>query len=99
MKIDALKNIAQKYNTIVLAIHHINKSSASSGNLGIHSLKGSSNIVQKADKVIMIKGADRDDKHRLVLSLKSRDEAPFELLTKFNFETMTYERLVENEYR
>ena len=94
MKIDALKSIAQKYNTLVLAIHHINKSSASSGNLGIHSLKGSSNVVQKADKVIMIKGADREDTHRLVTSVKSRDEAPFEMLSKFHFETMTYERMV-----
>lgn len=93
MKIDALKSIAQKHNTLVLAIHHINKSSASTGNLGIHSLKGSSNVVQKADKVMMIKGADRDDKHRHVSSVKSRDEAPFEMITKFHFETMTYERL------
>jgi|TARA_R100000482_G_scaffold60745_2_gene22261 hypothetical protein len=97
MKIDALKSIAQKYNTLVLAIHHINKSSASSGQLGIHSLKGSSNVVQKADKVIMIKGADREDTHRLVTSVKSRDEAPFEMLSRFHFETMTYERLDLND--
>lgn len=93
MKIDALKSIAQKNNTLVLAIHHINKSSATSGQLGIHSLKGSSNVVQKADKVIMIKGADRDDKYRLVTSVKSRDESPLEILTKFHYETMTYERI------
>ena len=42
----------------------------------------------------MIKGADREDTHRLVTSVKSRDEAPFEMLSKFHFETMTYERMV-----
>lgn len=90
MKIDALKSIAQKHNTVVLAIHHINKSSAQAGNLGVHSLKGSSNVVQKADKVIMIKGADRDDKYRTISSVKSRDESPFEMVAMFNYETMTY---------
>ena len=92
MKIDALKSIAQKHNTLVLAIHHINKNSAQAGNLGIHSLKGSSNVVQKSDKVIMIKGESRDERLRLVQSVKSRDEAPFELMTEFDFETMTYRK-------
>jgi archaellum biogenesis ATPase FlaH len=93
MKIDALKSIAQKHNTVVLAIHHINKSSAMAGNLGVHSLKGSSNVVQKADKVIMIKGANRDDKLRTISSVKSRDEAPFEMIAEFNYETMTYKKV------
>ena len=97
MKIDALKNIAQKHNTLVIAIHHINKSSASTGQLGIHSLKGSSNVVQKADKVILVRGNSRDDMYRTIQSVKSRDEAPFEMLARFTFETMQYERLDYNE--
>lgn len=97
MKIDALKNIAQKHNTLVIAIHHINKSSASTGQLGIHSLKGSSNVVQKADKVILVRGNSRDDMYRTIQSVKSRDEAPFEMLARFTFETMQYERLNYNE--
>lgn len=97
MKIDALKNIAQKHNTLVIAIHHINKSSASTGQLGIHSLKGSSNVVQKADKVILVRGTSRDDMYRSIQSVKSRDEAPFEMLARFTFETMQYERLDYNE--
>lgn len=99
MKIDALKNIAQKHNTLVLAIHHINKNSAVAGNLGIHSLKGSSNVVQKADKVIMIKGNNRDEKLRLVQSVKSRDESPFQLVSEFDFETMTYRKANLDEYQ
>ena len=63
------------------------------GNLGVHSLKGSSNVVQKADKVIMIKGANRDDKLRTISSVKSRDEAPFEMIAEFNYETMTYKKV------
>lgn len=90
--IAGLKNIAQKNNTIVMAIHHINKSSAVAGNLGLHSLKGSSNIVQKADKVIMLKGA-KDDIYRTINSEKSRDENHYELLTKFHPETFTFTKV------
>lgn len=93
MKINALKSMAQKHNLIIFAIHHINKSSATSGQLGIHSLKGSSNVVQKADKVILIRGANRDDKYRMIQSVKSRDENAFEMMAKFNYETMTYEKV------
>ena len=93
MKINALKSMAQKHNLIIFAIHHINKSSATSGQLGIHSLKGSSSVVQKADKVILIRGANRDDKYRMIQSVKSRDENAFEMMAKFNYETMTYEKV------
>jgi len=90
--INGLKSIAQKNNTIVIAVHHINKSSAVNGNLGIHSLKGSSNIVQKADKVIMLKG-ERDDAYRTITSEKSRDDASYELLAKFEPETFTFRKV------
>lgn len=90
--IDGLKNIAQKNNTIVIAVHHINKSSAVNNSLGIHSLKGSSNIVQKADKVIMLKG-QRDDAYRTINSEKSRDDHSYELLAKFEPETFTFKKV------
>ena len=90
--IDGLKNIAQRNNTIVIAVHHVNKASAVGGQLGIHSLKGSSNIVQKADKVLMLKGA-RDDAYRTIKSEKSRDESSYELITKFVPETFTFEKV------
>ena len=37
--IDALKQIAQRNNTLIFAIHHLNKASASQGTVGLHSLK------------------------------------------------------------
>ena len=92
MIIDGLKNIAQRNNTIVIAVHHVNKASAVGGQLGIHSLKGSSNIVQKADKVLMLKGA-RDDAYRTIKSEKSRDEASYQLVTRFEPETFTFEKV------
>jgi hypothetical protein len=93
--IEGLRDIAAKNNTIIFAIHHINKSSAIGGNLGLHSLKGSSNVVQKADKVIMIRG-DRDEMYRVIESVKSRDEGSFSMASMFNYETMTFQK-VEQE--
>jgi len=90
--IDGLKQIAQRNDTIVIAIHHVNKASAAQGSIGLHSLKGSSNVVQKADKVMVVKG-NRNEMHRTITSEKSRDEARFELITTFQYKTMTFERL------
>jgi len=89
--IDGLKAIAQKHNTIVFAVHHINKAAATGGNLGLHSLKGSSNVVQKADKVLIVSG-DREEVYRTITSAKSRDEGQFEMLAKFKYETMKFEK-------
>ena len=74
-------------------MHHINKAAAMGGNLGLHSLKGSSNIVQKADKVLLVTG-NREDVYRTITSAKSRDEGQFEMLAKFKYETMTFEKAV-----
>jgi len=90
--IGALKEIAQKHNIIIIAVHHVNKASASTSSLSLHSLKGSTNVVQKADKVIMVKG-NRDEKLRMVCSEKSRDEGRFELTAYFHYETMTFEQV------
>jgi hypothetical protein len=90
--IDALKQIAQRNNTLIFAIHHLNKASASQGTVGLHSLKGSSNVVQKADKVIVLKG-NRNEIYRTVMSEKSRDDGRLEFVTEFNPETMTFKRI------
>ena len=90
--VDGLKQIAQRNDTIVLAIHHVNKASATQGAIGLHSLKGSSNVVQKADKVMVVKG-NRNEIHRTITSEKSRDEARFEMLTNFDYSTMTFTKL------
>lgn len=89
--IDGLKSIAQRSNALVIAVHHINKASASQGTIGLHSLKGSSNVVQKADKVLVVKGS-RNANERLVVSEKTRDGKRYELKTMFKPETMTFER-------
>lgn len=91
--IDTLKQIAQKNHTIVFAIHHVNKMSASNNQISLHSLKGSSNVVQKADKVILIRG-EESERHRVIQSAKSRDEDKLELVCQFNYETMTFEQTI-----
>jgi hypothetical protein len=90
--IDALKQIAQRNNTLIFAIHHLNKASASQGTVGLHSLKGSSNVVQKADKVIVLKG-NRNEIYRTIMSEKSRDDGKLEFVTEFHPETMTFKRI------
>ena len=90
--IDALKQIAQRNNTLIFAIHHLNKASAAQGTVGLHSLKGSSNVVQKADKVIVLKG-NRNEIYRTVMSEKSRDDGKLEFVTEFHPETMTFKRI------
>ena len=93
--IGALKQIAQKTNIIIVAIHHLNKTSASNNVINLHSLKGSSNVVQKADKVILIKG-NRDDSLRVVQSVKSRDEGSFEMSATFDTNTMQFNLIGRN---
>ena len=87
-----MKQIAQRNNTLIFAIHHLNKASASQGTVGLHSLKGSSNVVQKADKVIVLKG-NRNEIYRTVMSEKSRDDGKLEFVTEFHPETMTFKRI------
>ena len=87
--IGALKEMAQKHNIIIVAVHHVNKISAAGNTIALHSLKGSTNVVQKADKVIMVKG-NRDEKARVITSEKSRDDGKFEMTALFDYETMTF---------
>mgnify|MGYP003131956102 CR=1 FL=1 len=94
--IGALKQIAQKTNIIIIAIHHLNKASAANNVINLHSLKGSSNVVQKADKVVLIKG-NRDDPAREIMSVKSRDEGRFKMLAAFNANNMTFEQIGGND--
>tara|TARA_Y100001973_G_C5183666_1_gene326449 strand:- start:136 stop:1926 length:1791 start_codon:yes stop_codon:yes gene_type:complete len=89
--IDGLKGIAQRNHTIVIAVHHINKVSASQGVVGLHSLKGSTNVVQKADKVLVVKG-NRNEIHRVINSEKSRDEGRFEMIAEFDYNTFTFNK-------
>lgn len=77
-----LKRIAKKYKIIVIAVHHISKSSIldKDGNtkkLTSHAGKGSSAVEQEADKVIIIEG-EQNNGVRTIRSGKARDESPFE---------------------
>jgi len=90
--IGALKEMAQKHNIIIIAVHHVNKISAAGNTIALHSLKGSTNVVQKADKVIMVKG-NRDEKARVISSEKSRDDGKFEMTALFDYETMTFRQV------
>ena len=90
--IDGLKQIAQRNNIIIIAISHLNKMSAASNVVTLHSLKGSSNLVQKADKVLVIKG-ERNEKVRTISSEKSRDEDRFEMTCFFETNDFTFKTL------
>ena len=50
------------------------------------------NVVQKADKVIVLKG-NRNEIYRTVMSEKSRDDGKLEFVTEFHPETMTFKRI------
>ena len=90
--VDHLKQIAQKNNIIIIAIHHLNKMSAVNNTINLHSLKGSSNIVQKADKVLIVKG-NRAEIVRTISSEKSRDENRFEMTAHFDYNTFTFTQI------
>jgi hypothetical protein len=90
----ALKEMAQKYNTIIFVVHHISKDAAldrdkKQRELNIHSGKGSSSAEQKADKVIGVEG-NMDSKFRVIKSLKARDEEKFTLSLIFNKDTFRF---------
>ena len=48
--------------------------------------------MQKADKVIVLKG-NRNEIYRTVMSEKSRDDGKLEFVTEFNPETMTFKKV------
>ncbi|MBC8553716.1 MAG: AAA family ATPase [Candidatus Brocadiales bacterium] len=80
-----LKHIAEKFNIIVIGIHHTDKATLRGGKVSLASLKGTSAYVQKADKVLAINGTAKH-LYRSLDALKARDEKeisiPFELVRK-----------------
>ena len=77
-------------------MNHISKSATYEPRLSVHSAKGNSVIEQKADKVIGIMG-DRDTNKRILRSLKSRDEARFQIALNFEYETMRFKEMKNAE--
>jgi predicted ATP-dependent serine protease len=86
----ALKQLAVKYNIILLAVHHIPKSKAEdaegrSRKLTKHSGAGSAAIEDKADKIILLEGNEKSP-YRRISSAKARDESPFDTTLMFDAE-------------
>ena len=85
-----LKRIAKKYRIIIIAVHHISKSSIQDpqGNrrsLTVHAGKGSSAVEQEADKVLLFEG-NINEPVRRIRSAKARDESPFDTYMMFDAE-------------
>tara|TARA_R110002051_G_C8758853_1_gene501345 strand:- start:2542 stop:4341 length:1800 start_codon:yes stop_codon:yes gene_type:complete len=92
--INQLKTIAQTRDTIIIAVHHLNKEGAKSNNPGLWDLKGSTNVVQKADKVLVLVG-ERQSPWRLLKTLKARDEGNLEIKFKMDFTTFQFNQVEE----
>ena len=91
---DAFKKIAKDYNTIVVAINHIPKVNSvnKKGNpvaLNQHSSKGSGDLENMSDHVLMIEGRSDND-NRKISAGKARDEAKFSLPFTYDWNTFTY---------
>jgi predicted ATP-dependent serine protease len=95
--IKELKSLANKYKIIIFGISHISKSAAfqleNGERLGIHSFKGNSVIEQKADKVIGFENHLEDERIKIISSLGTRDDNPFEIKMSFNHETFSFEQI------
>ena len=88
--VNALKDIAQNQNVIIIAISHISKSASYNGVLDRHSAKGDSALEQKSDKLIGITQFDVGSKARVIESIVARDENNFKLKCWFNHETFRF---------
>ena len=86
--IRGLKNFAEAQQIIIIAVHHVNKEALVNNRTDIGSLKGTSDVSQKADKVITING-DRDNVRRVVQANKSRDEDNRLMKIMFEFRKKT----------
>ena len=94
--INTLKDIAQNQECIIIAVHHVNKESMRDGISTITSLKGSTNVVQKADKVLALNGSINETQ-RSIHSLKARDEGFMRMMFNFHKPTMQFEQILDSE--
>jgi len=81
--INGLKGVAQNQDCIVIVVHHVNKEAQNTGVVRMSSLKGTSNVSQKADKVLVING-EMHELRRSVTSEKARDEGYMQLMFEFS---------------
>jgi len=90
--INGLKAVAQSQDCIVIAVHHVNKEAMREGISRITSLKGTTNVVQKADKVLAING-ENNEVRRMVHSEKARDEGYMQLMFEFQKDMMQFNQV------
>lgn len=88
--IGSLKEIATQFDCIVIAVHHVNKQAAMEGIVTLHSAKGSTNVVQKADKVLSINGSATEMQRSLYCE-KNRNGNRIKIMFKFNKPLMKFE--------
>ena len=81
--VEMMRRLAQQYQIIVIAIHHINKDASKKGLIDLNSLVGNRSAVTKVDHVLAFTGI-RNNPERKFRSLKSRDEKPFVITLKFD---------------
>jgi len=91
--INGLKAVAQSQECIIIAVHHVNKEAMREGISRITSLKGTTNVVQKADKILAING-ENNEMRRMVHSEKARDEGYMQLMFEFKKDTMQFQQLL-----
>lgn len=82
-----LSRICQKYNLILVCVAHLSKQGMKDKNKDLPSIKGPTDLPQKADQVILMEG-DRNTSWRLIRSLKARDDEPYLQHAFVDFGTM-----------
>jgi len=85
-----LKRIADKYNIVIMPIHHVSKSGVqnqdgSTKKLTTHAGKGSGAVEQQSDKILSFEGK-QEKPLRNIRSLGARDETPFNTFLHFDAE-------------
>jgi len=102
-----LKQLAEKYETIVMGVHHIRKNAtehiSKDGEiknlpLTLNASKGAGTFVQKADIVFALEG-NRNQALRTLSVLKSRDDAPFKKAFVVDVDTFRFEQLNGDNYK
>ena len=88
--VDSLRSISTLHDIIVIAVVHIPKSVSLSGQMTVHSAKGSSSVAQKADRVIAISGESSRNTVRKISALKARDDQLVDFYCDFNFDTFRF---------
>ena len=88
--VESLRSIASIHDIIVIAVVHIPKSVSLSGEITVHSAKGSSSVAQKADRVMAITGRDMKNTVRKISALKARDDELVDFYCDFDFDTFRF---------